>query len=130
MGVCVMSMPCTSLGDIIEVSCKIFTPSRRGNHSFSPLLIYSIVFDHLALRGTLRYFEPCHTRLTEGCTTDEVIAYVDLMANIARTVKSKRVTVGAMFVSSPGYMYLPRPLQQFMYLVMEAVYVRNFSFYV
>ena len=55
MDIQVMNLPCSSLEEMPEVTCKIFGPA--ANHSetipFPPLLIYSNVIDHLALRGSI-----------------------------------------------------------------------------
>ena len=92
--------------------------------------MYSNVIDHLALRGTLEVFEPDHERLTEEFMTDEVTNYVEPMFNIARFMRNKKATTGTVFMSPPGYVYLPRPLQQFLYLVTEAAYARELSFHI
>ena len=39
-------------------------------------------------------------------------------------------TTGTMFVSPPGYMYLPRAIQQFLYLVLKASYAKDLRFYI
>ena len=113
----VMNIPCTSLSDMEEVTDKIFTPAAAETIPLPPMLVYSNVIDHFALRGTLKYFEPEHVRFTEEFVTDEITAYVEIMANIARRMKNKKSTTGTVFVSPPCYMYLPRPQQQFLYLV-------------
>ena len=125
-----MNMSCSSLQEMIEVTCKTFTPAAEETIPFPPSLICSNVFDHLALRGTLRFYEPDHERFTEGFVTDEVTAYVETLANIARTVKKKKATSGAIFVSPPIYMYLPRAIQQFLYIVLELAYARDLVFYI
>ena len=69
-----------------------------------------------------------HTRFTEGFVTDEVIAYVETMSDIATRMRNKKPNTGTVFVSPPGYIYLPRALQQFLYLVLEASYARDLPF--
>ena len=96
----------------------------------SPILVYSNVIYHLALRGTLRFFESNHERLTEGFVTDEVSNYVETMANIARTMRNKKSSTGTVFMPPPGYVYLPRPVHQILYLVIEAAYARELHFYI
>ena len=61
--------------------------------------------------------------------TDEVTNDVETMVHIARFMRNKKATTGTVFVSPPGYVYLPRPLQQFLYLVTEAAYARELSCY-
>ena len=56
--------------------------------------------------------------------TDEVTNYVETMAHIARFMRNKKATTGTVFMSPPGYVHLPLPLQQFIYLVTEAAYSR------
>ena len=125
-----MNMPCTLLSEMAEVTDKIFTPAAAETIPISPILVYSNVIDHLALRGTLRFFESNHERLTEGFVTDEVSNYVETMANIARTMRNKKSSTGTVFMPPPGYVYLPRPVHQILYLVIEAAYARELHFYI
>ena len=130
MDVQVMNLPCSSLEEMAEVTCKIFGPA--ANHSetipFPPLLIYSNVIDHLALRGALKYFEGGNRRLTEEVKTSEVVAYIEVMRNVIGRVQRKKPTVGVIFVSPPGYIHLPKPLQQSLYLLSEAAHAQNLHF--
>ena len=130
MDVRVLNTPCTSLSEMAEVTDKIFTPAATETILFATMLVFSNIIAHLALRETLKYFEPRHIRFTEAFVTDEVTAYVETMAIIARTRKNKKSATATIFVSLPGYMYLPRPLQQFLYLVLEAAYAKDLSFYI
>ena len=125
-----MNMPCTTLSEMAEVTDKIFTPAAAETIPLSPILVYSNVIDHLALRRSLRYFDMQSTRFTEGFITDEVVAHVETMSHIAKMMKNKKPNTGTVFVSTPGYMHLPRALQQFMYLVLEASYARDLHFYI
>ena len=129
MDVRMMNMLCTSLSDIAEVTDKIFAPASAETIPLPPILVYSNIFDHFALRGTLKFFEPEHLRVTEGFITDEVTAYVEVMSKITRSIKNKQSTNGTVFMSPPGYMFLPRPIQQILYLVLEAAYAKNLNFY-
>ena len=45
-------------------------------------------------------------------------------------MKNKKPNTGTVFVSPPGYIYLPRALQHFLYLVLEASYARDLHFYI
>ena len=132
MDVRVMNLPCTSLEEMAEVTCKVFGPA--ANHAetipFPPLLIYGNVIDHLALRGTLRYFAESNRNLTEEVMTAEVTAYIETMRNVIRRAQQKKPAVGVVFVSPPGYVYLPRPLQQLLYLISEAAYAQKLSFHI
>ena len=56
MDVRMMNMPCTLLSEMAEVTDKIFTPAAAETIPLSPIIIYSNLIDHLALRGILRYF--------------------------------------------------------------------------
>ena len=122
MDVRVMNLPCPSLDEMAELTCKVFGPTVYHTETipFSPILIYSNMIDHLALRGTLKYFEGGNRRLTEEVMTGEVIAYVEAMRNVIRRVQRMKHVVGVVFMSPPGYVYLPKPLQQLLYLVSEA----------
>ena len=91
-----------------------FRPAAAETIPFPPFLVYCNVIDHLALQRTLRYFEPEHSRLTEGFMTDEATAYIEAMKNEVRSVKNKKAPVGVIFVSPPGQIYLPRPLVLFL----------------
>ena len=132
MDVRVMNLPCTSLEEMTEVTCKVFGPAVNHTETipFPPLLIYSNVIDHLAFRATLKYFEGGNHRLTEELMTGEVVAYVEAMRTVIRHVQKKKHTIGVIFVSPPGYVLLPKPLQQFLYLVSEAAYAQNLYFHI
>ena len=93
--------------EMAEITDKIFTPAAAETIPLPPILVNSNVIDHLALRGSLRYFDMQHTRFREGFVTDEVVAYVETMSNFARMMKDKKPNTGTVFVSPPRYMYLP-----------------------
>ena len=65
-----------------EVTNKIFTPAAAETIPLPPFLVYSNVIDHLALRGTLRYFDIENEGFTAEIVTDEVVAKIERMANI------------------------------------------------
>ena len=90
MDVRLMKMRCTTLSEMAEVTDKIFTPAAAETIHLPPILMYSNVIDHLALRGSLRYFDRQSTRFTEGFITDEVVAYVETMSHIATMMKNKK----------------------------------------
>ena len=115
MDVRLMNMPCTTLNKMAEVTNKMFTPAAAETIPLPPVLVYSNVIDHLALRGSLRHFDMQSTRFTEGFVTDEVTAYVETMSHISTMMKNKKPNTGTVFVSPPGYIYLPGALQQFLY---------------
>ena len=94
-----MNMPCTSLSKMAEVIDKIFAPVAAETIPLPSILVYFNVLDHLALRGTLKFFEPGHPRFTEGFVMDEVTAYVETMSNITRTMENKKSTTGTVFTS-------------------------------
>ena len=106
----------------------MFTPAAAETIPLPPILVYSNVIDHLALRGSLRYFDTLSTRFTEGFVTDEVTAGIETMSHIATMMKNKKPNTGTVFVSPPGY--LPRLLQKFLYLVLEASYARDLHSYI
>ena len=125
-----MNMPCTTLNEMAEVTDKIFTPAGTETIPLPPIFVYSNVIDHLALRGSLRHFDTQSNRFTEGFVTDEVTAYIETMFYIVTTMKNKKPNTATVFVSPPGYIHLPRALQQFLYLVLEAAYARDLHFYI
>ena len=51
--------------------------------------------------------------------TDELTNYIEAMKNVARSVKNKRATAVVIFVSPPCQIFLPRSLQQFLYLASD-----------
>ena len=129
IAVSLMNIPCTSLSEMAEGTDKIFTPAAAETIPLPPILVYSNVIDHLALRGTLKYFESGYVRFTEGFVTDENTAYLETMSNITGTMRNKKSTTGTVFMSPPGYICLPRPISQFLYLVLESAYARDLNFY-
>ena len=130
MDVRLMNMPCTTLNEMAEVTDKIFTPAGTETIPLPPILVYSNVIDHLALRGSLRHFDTQSNRFTKGFVTDEVTAYIETMSHIATIMKNEKPNTATVFVSPPGYIHLPRALQQFLYLVLEAAYARDLHFYI
>ena len=89
MDVRVMNMPCSSHSEMAEFTDKIFTPAAAETISLPPILVYSNVIDHLALRGTLKDFVLGYAPFTEGFVTDEVTAYLLTMSNITRMMKKE-----------------------------------------
>ena len=130
MDVKIMNMPCSTLEDMIEVTCKVFGPALTETIPFPPLLVFSNVIDHLAVRGKLNRFEPERQQFTEEFVTNEVTAYLDSMRKVVRLAQRKRTDASVIFVSPPGYIHLPRQLQQFLYLVTEAAHARDLPFYI
>ena len=65
MEVEIMNWPCTSLGEMLEVTSKIIGRAATETIPFPPVLIYCKVLDHLALRSVLQYFNGEHRRCTE-----------------------------------------------------------------
>ena len=59
-----------------DVTDKIVTRAAVEAIPLPPIMVYSKVIDHLALRGTLKYIDTEHVRFTEGFVTDEITAYV------------------------------------------------------
>ena len=107
MDIRVLNMSCTSLSTMAEVTDKLFTPAAAETVPLPLMLAFFNVMNHLALRGTLKYFIREHVRLAEGFVTHEVTANIETMANIASRMKNKKSATGTIFVSPPGYMYLP-----------------------
>ena len=110
MDVRLMNMPCTSLSKMTEVTDKMFTPEAAETIPLSPMLVYSNVIDHLALQRTLRYFDMQHNRFTEGFVTDEVVAYVETMSNIANRMRNKKPKTDTVFVSPPRVHTSPKSI--------------------
>ena len=130
MDVRVLNMPCASLEDMSEVICKISGPAAAETIPFPSFLMYCNVIDLLSMRGTLKYFEPEHPRLSESFMPGEVTAVIEAMKNVVRSVKYKKTTAAVSSVSPPGQIYLPRPLQQFLYLETEAASARDLCFHI
>ena len=128
----VMNLSCSLLKDIVEVTCKVFSPAANPTETipFPPLLMYSKVIDHLSLRGFLKDLEGGNRQLTEEVMTSEVVSYIEAMRIVIRCVQRKKPTARKIFESHPGYVYLPKPLQQFLYLLSEGASAQNLYFYV
>ena len=62
--------------------------------------------------------------------TGEVVAYIETMRNVIGRVQRKRPMVSVIFVSPPGYVQRPQPLQQLLYLLSEAAHAQNLHFYI
>ena len=50
------------------------------------------------------------------------------MKNVIRLAPRKKRSVGGIWASPPGHIYLPTPLQQFQYSVMKAAFARDIFF--
>ena len=112
MDIRVINMPYSWPEDMIEVMYKVFCPAAAETVPFP--LLYCNVIENLALRGTSKYFKTEHPRITEGFMTDEVADYIEAMKKVVPCVKKKKTTARVIFVSAPGKIYLPRPLQHFL----------------
>ena len=97
----VMKLPCATLEEMAEVTCKVFGPTSNHTETipFPPLLIVTNVIDHLAIRGTLKHFGGGKGRLTEETMTAEVVAILHSMRKVIRHVLGRRSIVEVLFVS-------------------------------
>ena len=131
MDIRVMNLPCSELKEMAEVTSKVFGPAPNPTETISspPLLIYSNVIDHLALQGTLKYFEGGNRRLTKEIMTSEVVSYIEVMRSVIKRIQRKKPTAGVISVSPSGYVYLPKSLQHLLYLLSEAAHAQNLYFY-
>ena len=62
--------------------------------------------------------------------TSEVVSYIEIMRSVIKRKQRKNHTAGVIFVSPPGYVYIPKPLQQWLYLLSEAARPQNLCFYI
>ena len=128
--VLVLTMPLSRFAEIAEMVGAMYDPNLRGSQK-EPLpqrVIFANLLDHMACEGLLRDLDAimCDVRRS-GDIAALVNEVVDAMERAAGILRG-RLGALALFVSPPGFMYWPRSLQQFAYILVEVCKAHRVEF--
>ena len=110
----VMNMPFSSLSEMIQVTCKIFTRAAAET-----ILLSTATCSTTSL---------CWDSQEDLSQTKSLLPSKQWRTQLGQLEARKQQL--ELSLPPPGYMYLRRPLQQFIHLMMEAVYARDLSSYI
>ena len=127
MDVRLMNMPCTTLNEMAEVTDKLFTPAAAETIPLPPILVYSNVIDHLALRGSLRYFDMQSTRFTEGFITDEVVANVETIISHCHNDEEQEAKYGNRICITPWVYESPKSIATILVFGARSILRKRFA---
>ena len=128
--VLVLTMPLSRFAEIAEMVGAMYDPNLRGSQKEPPpqRVIFANLLDHMACEGLLRDLDAimCDVR-RPGDIAALVNEFVGAMERAAGILRG-RLGALALFVSPPGFMYWPRSLQQFVYILLEVRKARRGEF--
>ena len=128
--VLVLTMPLSRFAEIAEMVGAIYDPNLRGSQKEPPpqRVIFANLLDHMACAGLLRDLDAIMSDVRRpgdiAALVNEVVGAMERAAGILRG----RLGALALFVSPPGFMYWPRSLQQFVYILLEVCKARRVEF--
>ena len=108
----------------------IYDPNLRGSQKEPPpqRVIFANLLDHMACEGLLHDLDAIISNVRRlgdiAALVNEVVGAMERAAGILRG----RLGALALFVSPPGFMYWPRSLQQFVYILLEVCKARRVEF--
>ena len=128
--VLVLTIPLSRFAEIAEMVGAMYEANLRGSQKEPPpqRVIFANLLDHMACEGLLRDLDAimCDVRRPGdiAALVNEVVGAMERAAVILRG----RLGALALFVSPPGFMYWPRSLQQFVYILLEVCKARRVKF--
>ena len=130
--VLVLTIPHSRFAEIPEMVGAMYDPNLRGSQKEPPpqRVVFANLLDHMACEGLLRDLDGimCDVRRPGdiAALVNEVVGAMERDAGILRG----RLGALALFVSvsPPGFMYWPRSLQQFVYILLEVCKARRVEF--
>ena len=128
--VLVLTMPLSRFAEIVEMVGAMYDPNLRGSQKEPPpqRVIFANLLDHMACEGLLRELDAIMSDVRRprdiAALVNVVVGAMEHAAGILRG----RLGALALFVSPPGYMYWPRSLQQFVYILLEVCKARRVEF--
>ena len=128
--VLVLTMPLSRFTEIAEMVGAMYDPNLRGSQKEPPpqRVIFANLLDHMACEGLLRDLDAIMSNVRRpgdiAALVNEVVGAMERAAGILRG----RLGALALFVSPPGFMYWPRSLQQFVYILLEVCKARRVEF--
>ena len=128
--VLVLTMPLSRFAEVAEMVGAIYDPNLRGSQKEPPpqRVIFANLLDHMACEGLLHDLDAILSNVRRlgdiAALVNEVVGAMERAAGILRG----RLGALALFVSPPGFMYWPRSLQQFVYILLEVCKARRVEF--
>ena len=128
--VLVLTMPLSRFAEIAEMVGAKYDPNLRGSQKEPPpqRVIFANLLDHMACEGLLRDLDTIMSDVRRpgdiAALVNEVVGAMERAAGILRG----HLGALALFVSPPGFMYWPRSLQQFVYILLEVCKARRVEF--
>ena len=128
--VLVLTIPLSRFDEIAEMVGAMYDPNLRGSQKEPPpqRVVFANLLDHMACEGLLRDLDTimCDVRRPGdiAALVNEVVGAMERAAGILRG----RLGALALFVSPPGFMYWPRSLQQFVYILLEVCKAHRVEF--
>ena len=128
--VLVLTMPLSRFAEIAEMVGAMYDPNLRGSQKEPPpqRVIFANLLDHMTCEGLLRDLDAIMSDVRRpgdiAALVNEVVGAMERAAGILRG----RLGALALFVSPPGFMYWPRSLQQFVYILLEVCKARRVEF--
>ena len=128
--VLVLTMPLSRFAEVAEMVGAIYDPNLRGSQKEPPpqRTIFANFLDHMACEGLLHDLDAIMSNVRRlgdiAALVNEVVGAMERAAWILWG----RLGVLALFVSPPGFMYWPRSLQQFVYILLEVCKARRVEF--
>ena len=128
--VLVLTMPLPRFAEVAEMVGAIYDPNLRGSQKEPPpqRVIFANLLDHMACEGLLHDLAAIMSNVRRlediAALVNEVVGAMERAAGILRG----RLEALALFVSPPGFMYWPRSLQQFVYILLEVCKARRVEF--
>ena len=126
--VLVLTMPLAGFAEVAEVVGAMYDPNLRGSQKEPPpqRVIFANLLDHMACEGLLLELDAIMSDVKRpGNIATLVNVVVGAMEHAAGILRGR---LGALFVSPPGFMYWPRSLQQFVYILLEVCRARRIEF--
>ena len=128
--VLVLTMPLSRFAEVAEMVGAIYDPNLRGSQKEPPpqRVIFANLLDHMACEGLLHDLDAIMSDVRQlgniAALVNEVVGAMERAAGILRG----RLGALALFVSPPGFVYWPRSLQQFVYILLEVCKARRVEF--
>ena len=128
--VLVLTMPLSRFTEIAEMVGAMYDPNLRGSQKEPPpqRVIFANLLDHMACEGLLRDLDAIMSDVRRpgdiAALVNEVVGAMERAAGILQG----RLGALALFVSPPGFMYWPRSLQLFVYILLEVCKARRVAF--
>ena len=130
LDVLVLTMPLSRFAEIAEMVGAMYDPNLRGSQKEPPpqRVIFANLLDHMACEGLLLELDAIMSDVRRpGNIAALVNVVVGAMEHAAGILRG-RLGALALSVSPSGFMYWPRSLQQFVYILLEVCKARRIEF--